>query len=167
MLPLVYPMDMMRRKDRQQDIEFARRVVDETLHAVLSMVDEEGNPYAIPISHARHGQVIYLHGATEGKKLRLIEKHPRVCLTCVGRTRLLSAEFSTEYESVIITGTAGIVTDEQERREGLLAIARKFSPDHMREAEAYIERSGAVTTVIRVTIESWSAKAKLPKKTNT
>ena len=156
-------MDMMRRKDRQQDDNFARRVVDETLYAILSMVDTEGQPYAIPVSHAREGDVIYIHGATEGKKLRVLAANPRVCLTCVGRTRLLPAEFSTEYESAIIVGTARIVTDEQEWREGLLAIAKKFSAGYLPEAENYIARSKATTTVIKITIESLAAKAKLPK----
>lgn len=157
-------MDMMRRKDRQQDSEFARKVLEAAEYGVLSMTDAQGNPYAIPISHALVGDRIYLHGATEGKKLRILEVNDRVCFTCVGRTNLLPSQFSTEYESVIVFGRATVVEDETERRAGLLALAGKYSPSFMPEANAYIDRSGKQTVVIRIMIEHMTAKAKLPKK---
>lgn len=163
MVPLVYHMNMMRRKDRQQDTEFARSVIRSAEYGVLSMVDRDNSPYAIPVSPALVGDIVYIHGATEGKKLAVIADNSKVCLVCVGRTRLLPGEFSTEYESTIAYGTAAIVEDDGEKTEALLAIARKYSPQFTDEAVAYIGRALHQTVVVRITIEEMTAKAKLPK----
>jgi len=167
MIHSVYHMDMMRRKDRQQDSAFAKQVLETAPYGILSMIDGDGSPYAIPISFALAGERIYIHGATEGKKLRLIGADGRICFTVVGKTRLLPAQFSTEYESVVVFGTARIVTDEQERHDGLMALARKYSPEFTQEAEAYIARARNETSVIRIDITQMSAKAKLPKPSQT
>jgi nitroimidazol reductase NimA-like FMN-containing flavoprotein (pyridoxamine 5'-phosphate oxidase superfamily) len=157
-------MDMMRRKDRQQDTEFARSVIRTAEYGVLSLVDHDNTPYAIPVSPALVGDTVYIHGATEGKKLAVIANNNKVCLVCVGKTQLLPGEFSTEYESTIAYGTAEIVEDEGEKTEALLAIARKYSPQYKDEAVAYIGRALHQTAVVRITIEEMTAKAKLPKK---
>lgn len=153
----------MRRKDRLQDTEFARSVIRTAEYGVLSMVDQDNTPYAIPVSPALVGDTVYIHGATEGKKLAVIANNRKVCLVCVGKTRLLPGEFSTEYESTIVYGTAAIVGSDAEKTEALLAIARKYSPQFMDKAVAYIERALHQTVVVRITIEEMTAKAKLPK----
>lgn len=164
MVPLVYHMDMMRRKDRQQDTEFARSVIRTAEYGVLSLVDQDTSPYAIPVSPALVGDTVYIHGATEGKKLAVMANNNKVCLVCVGKTRLLPGEFSTEYESTIAYGTAEIVEDDDEKTKALLAIANKYSSQYTDEAVAYIGRALHHTVVVRITIEEMTAKAKLPKK---
>ncbi len=119
----------------------------------------------IPIVARRHGQVIYLHGATEGKKLRLIEKHPGYVLRA-WEGPPPECRFHHGVESVISSGTAGIDTDEQERARGVAGDRTEVQPRHMREAEAYINdrvREDRHPRHDRIV----SAKAKLPKKTNT
>lgn len=159
-------MKMMRRTDRQQTEEFGRRILTEAQYGVLSLVDGmhgKPRPYAIPISHALVDNTIYIHGASEGAKLRLIAENDCVVFTCVGKTHLLPAQFSTEYESVVVTGRATIVDDLEEKRTGLMALARKYSPEYEDEAIAYIERAHKQTSLIAISIETISAKAKLPK----
>jgi hypothetical protein len=154
----------MRRRDRQQSEEFARNLIEVAPYGVLSMATLDGRPYAIPISHALAGNIIYVHSATEGTKLQRIATNPQVVFSCVGKIHTLPSEFSTEYESAIVHGIATLVSDENEKREALRAIAHKYSPNYKEEAEQYIERSGNHTTVIAIRIESITAKAKLPKK---
>lgn len=156
-------MDMMRRNDRKQDDDFAHKVLKAAEYCILSMVDRDGNPYAIPMSFVFDGNDIYLHGANEGKKLRVLQGNPQVCLTCVGRTKVLPDQFSTEYESVIVKGTAKIIDEPHLKREGLLKLAEKYSAEYSVEAVAYIERVLKETTVIRISIDSMTAKAKLTR----
>ena len=163
MLDLGHTMQMMRRLDRQQDEEFARRIIAESPYGVISMVDDQGLPYAIPISHTLSGDTIFIHGAAEGTKLRILEKHNRVVFTCIGRTHILPDQFSTEYESAIVQGLAKIVTDPIEKERGLLEIARKYSPGYAEEAKAYVDRALEHTSLIAITILSITGKAKLPK----
>ena len=157
-------MDMMRRKERQQDNEFARTVIATAEYGILSMVDADSMPYAIPVSPALVGERIYIHGATTGKKLETIAHNNKVCLNCISRTHLLPSEFTTEYESATAYGTASVVDDVAEKIEALLAIARKYSPDYLDEAVDYIERAIRKTTVICITVEKLTAKAKFPNQ---
>lgn len=166
MIDCMHTMEMMRRTDRLQSEEFGRGILAEAQYGVLSLVDGmhgDVKPYAIPISHALADNTIYIHGASEGTKLRLIADNNHVAFTCVGKTHLLPAQFSTEYESVVVTGRAAIVEDMEEKRRGLMALARKYSPEFEDEAVAYIERALGMTSLIAISIESITAKAKLPK----
>ena len=40
----------MRRKDRERDAAFAWQVMTAAPYATLSLVDESGKPYAVPVS---------------------------------------------------------------------------------------------------------------------
>ena len=161
MLPFLHTMSM-RRTDRQQSEKFGRALLTKSEYGVLSLATFDGIPYAIPISFALVGQTIYLHGSLTGTKLSIIAENPRVTFTCVGRTRVLAREFSTEYESVIVVGDARIVTDMQERLVGFMALAEKYSPDFHQEAHDYITRMGNQSVVLAITITHITAKAKLP-----
>ena len=152
----------MRRTDRQQSEEFGRALLADSEYGVLSMATRDGIPYAIPISFALVENVIYLHGATTGTKISVIEENPRVTFTCVGTTRVLAREFSTEYESVIVVGTARVATDQEERIAAFTALAAKYAPNFKAEAMTYIEKMEKHTTAIVITVESITAKAKLP-----
>jgi hypothetical protein len=138
--------------------------MDTAPYGVLSLSSDEGLPYAIPISFALVDNTIYMHGASEGTKLNLIAQNPKAVFVCVGRTRLLPQQFTTEYESAVATGDIRILTTRREKRVGLRALARKYSPDFSSEAEAYIDRAIDTTTVIAIAIDCITAKAKLPTK---
>lgn len=154
----------MRRSDRKQDEAFARKVLTDAEYGVLSLVDQQGKPYAVPLSFVLSDDIIYIHGATEGAKLRILEQNTNAVFTCVGRTNILPEQFSTEYESAIAYGLASIVTDIQEKRRALLLLAMKYSPEFDIQAKAYVDRALDHTAVIAISIESLTAKAKLPKQ---
>ncbi len=164
MLKFLHNWKMMRRIDRQQSESFARDLLTRASYGVLSLANDDGLPYAIPLSFACEGDIIYIHGATEGTKLNIIVQNPKVVFVCVGQTHVLPQQFSTEYESVVVTGSARILQSQNEKRTGLLALARKYSPDYPLEAESYIDRAIVATAVIAITIEEMTAKAKLPKE---
>jgi nitroimidazol reductase NimA-like FMN-containing flavoprotein (pyridoxamine 5'-phosphate oxidase superfamily) len=91
----------------------------------------DGRPYVVPLSFAyREGRILF-HGATEGRKMREIERNPRVCFE-VDVAELLPAEdpcnFNFRYRSVIADGTARVIEDEVERIEGLRLIVEKYAP---------------------------------------
>lgn len=56
----------MRRKDREMDESFALGIMDKCECPVLSMADNNGEPYCVPISIVRDGQDIFFHCAKEG-----------------------------------------------------------------------------------------------------
>ena len=48
---------------------------------VLATVGEDGWPYAVPLNHVLAGDVLYVHGATEGHKLDNIAHEARMSCT--------------------------------------------------------------------------------------
>lgn len=149
----------MRRKEREQTEAFARRIIADAEYAVLSTVDEKAVPYAVAISPVLDGEYIYFHCATEGKKLDNIRRNPQICLTAVGRTNLVPEQFTTEYESAIVMGTAEIVSDEEKKLEALRLLCCKYTPEHLELAEETAKKAVGHTGIVRIRIEKITGKA--------
>lgn len=78
---------------------------------------EDGQPYVVPIHFAAEGPEIYVY-TTDGKKSRIIEKNPLICLQAE------NVVDNENWKSVIISGRAVQVTDEAERLRALNLISR-------------------------------------------
>ncbi len=150
----------VRRKDREISTEEAWMVLDTAEFGTLSMVDPRGIPYGIPVNFVRNANTLIIHCAPEGRKLDCLRFQPRVSFSAVGRTHVLSSQFSTEYESAVATGTAEIIDDEQRKVAGLIKLCEKYSPDHLDIAETYIRRSLHRTVLVEISVESVTGKAK-------
>ena len=92
----------MRRKDREQNREFALKVVDECEYVALATINEDGSPYCMPMTIVRENDSIYFHAAKEGKKLENIRRNPAVSLACVSKNCTIEKEFTVAYESAIV-----------------------------------------------------------------
>lgn len=57
----------------------------------------------------------------------------------VGRTELLPEKFSTKYTSAIATGSV-VDLSAGEKRQALLLLVKKYSPDYIQEGLAYIDK---------------------------
>ena len=154
----------MRRKDRERDEKFALEIADKCEYAVMAVSLSGGTPYCVPLSIARDGDNIYFHCAYEGQKADALKANPRVCVSCVGDTRRLTDEFSTEYESAVIFGTAEQVESEKEKIHALRLICERHTPLYMDAFDSAIQRSLKRTAVWKIHIESITGKAKKVKK---
>lgn len=154
----------IRRQDRCMDEDRSRQLLLECEHAVLSMVDSDGMPYGIPVNFVfeRPGH-LYIHCAPEGRKLQCLAYHPQVSMCMVGYTHVIASQFTTEYESVVLTGIARTSLSEEEKKHALMLLVEKYSPDFRREGGAAIRRSLHRTEVIRIDIENFSGKRKKKK----
>ncbi len=150
----------MRRKDREETPEFALELLKKCEYAVLSTVNEDGSPYGIPISPVFMDGCFYFHCAPEGRKLENIRREPRVGLACVGKTHLIPEQFTTEYESAVLAGSAFLVTNEEEKRRALLCLCEKYAPENLAAAEKAIEGSLHRTGVCRIEPGAATGKAK-------
>ena len=121
----------MRRNDRAQDRAFSLELIDRCTHGVMALSTGEAAPYCLPLSFVRTGDELYFHCAREGRKIDLMRRFPRVCVTFVGDDRPVfvpPAMYSTWFQSVIVTGTAEEVTDPAEKTEALRALCQKLTP---------------------------------------
>lgn len=147
----------MRKVSREMPTEWAYEIMDKAPYITVAMTDEDGLPYAVPLSLARvDDKTFYFHGAMEGKKLDILSKNPRVWLsavtTCKPTVGPKDGSFTLEFKSAMAQGTAEIVTDEAEKIVAMRAICERFLPKHMDAFDASITRSLARTAVVRITL---------------
>ncbi len=152
----------VRRAEREIGADQAMAILAAGEYGVLSMVGDDGRPYGVPMSYALHGGAIYFHCATEGRKLEHLDANPAVSFCVVGRTKVLPAQFSTEYESAVVFGTA-TRAEGAEKRAGLVALLEKYSADFMETGTTYLESKLDRVAVIRIDIEHLSGKARQPR----
>lgn len=147
----------MRRKDREIDQKEAMELLIRGEYGTLSTIGEDGYPYGLPVNYVVMGDIIYIHCAKEGQKLRNIGYSDKVSFSVVGHTMVVPEEFSTNYESAVVYGRALHITDEK-KGEVLFAFIEKYSPNRIEEGKAYIARMGGATTVIGIEIERLTGK---------
>ena len=108
-------------------------------------------------------QIIF-HSNVTGRVRSNLESSPKVCFEASEMGRLLPSnvalEFSVQYRSVVVFGTAHLVTDPVEARRVLYGLIQKYFPT-MRAGEEYREITDKElkrTSVYAIQIEEWSGK---------
>lgn len=147
----------IRRKDRILNNSSALALLDNGEYGVLSTVDKNNQPYGIPVNYTVIDNTIFVHSALEGHKLDNIKSNSKVSFCVVGRTQLLPDQFSINYKSVIVFGTASIV-DDQDKRKALIALVAKYSSEHMDSGGKYIDNLIDKVVVIKVSIDHIAGK---------
>jgi hypothetical protein len=139
----------LRRKDKETGSDRAEEILEAGAYGVLSTVCENEYPYGVPLQYVYLGGAIYFHCAGEGQKMDNIRRDDRVSFCVVGRCETLPAQFTTEYESVVVFGRASVVNDE-DKNEALAALIAKYAPGHEQKGRVYIAKAGAKVTVVKI-----------------
>ncbi len=146
------------KRDANRDL--ALEALDQCEYMVVGVSDAGGVPYCVPVNGVRVGEDIYFHCAPAGEKVDCLRAHPQVSVTAVGRQRVLPEQYETEYQCAVVRGTAEEVTGEEEKREVLWVICRRYAPDHLERVEEtlakYIHRTG----VWKIHMDTISGKRK-------
>jgi len=150
----------MRRTDKEiTERDVLERLLDDAAVLHLGLVDD-GRPYVVPLNFGREGDVLYVHCATEGRKLRCLAGQPAVCVEVERLDRVTKGDsacgaWTSHYESVIGFGTARVLEGEAERERGLQAIMRKYSG---RGDWSFRPETLAKTIVVRIDLEQLTGK---------
>ena len=147
----------MRKESRAMDAKWALDVMHKAPYITVSMTDENGQAYGLPLTLASADDSHwYFHCALEGKKLDAIRKNPNVCLSAVTKCAPTigpnDGSFTLQYQSAVAFGKAEIVENDAEKIEALRIICERFLPNHMDAFQASIERSLSRTAVVRITL---------------
>ena len=140
------------------------QILDEAfLCHVGFMVD--GQPFVIPTSYGRDGDVLYIHGSVASRMLRNLQRGIPVCVTVTLLDGLVLARsvfnHSMNYRSVVILGTAKLVDDPGEKIAALRALSEHIVPGRWDDARQPSEKELKVTSVLRIPIEEFSAKVRV------
>ncbi|SPE44468.1 putative flavin-nucleotide-binding protein [Candidatus Sulfotelmatobacter sp. SbA7] len=146
------------------DRDAVNQILDEALLCHVGFV-ADGQPFVIPMSYGRDGDVLYIHGSTASRMLRNLEQGVPVCITVTLVDGLVLARsvfnHSMNYRSVVILGTATLVADPAEKIAALRAISEHILPHRWDDSRQPYEKELKVTSVLRLPIHEFSAKVRV------
>jgi uncharacterized protein len=146
------------------DRDAANRILDEAFLCHVGFV-VDGQPYVIPTSYGRDGDVLYIHGSAASRMLRNLQQGVPVCVTVTLLDGLVLARsvfnHSMNYRSVVILGNAKLVDDAAEKIAALRALSEHILPGRWEDARLPNEKELKATSVLRIPIEEFSAKVRV------
>lgn len=149
----------MRRKRQALSQEECVALLSRGTSGVLALRDAGPHPYAVPLSYVYCREKLYFHCAARGHKLDAIRAHPGASFCVIAEDRVVPAELTTYFRSVIAFGTVRIVEDAAEKRKAIRLLALKYAPEESAERlEAEIEREWKRLCVLEFSIERLSGK---------
>ncbi len=143
------------------DLGEITRILDQCSILFLSFSDDPA-PYVVPVFFGYEPGRLYLHCAKEGTKLDLMRAHGQVGFSAATQAEIVEGRdacaFSARARSVVGTGVARLVEEEEERRHGLDLIMRHYAARRAGEGFSYRESSLSRTNVIAVDIVRMTGK---------
>ena len=159
------PIAFQRRPHLTKDDAWIRAFLKEAkVGHVATSVDDQPflNPTTFWYDEENH-QVIF-HSNVAGRIRSNIETNPKVSMEASELGRLLPSnvalEFSLQFRSVVIFGTARIVSDPSEARKMLYGVISKYFPKMTagREYREITDKELRATSIYAIKIEAWSGK---------
>ena len=150
-------------KENQLKMEQVEALLDREHVGHFATINEDGHPYVAPMHYVYMDGKIYMHGLSEGQKMENIKKNPLVGFEVqdcgemkISKTAKTACNVNTEYESVIITGSAKVTEDFETKKKVLWAIVKKYVP----EMEKFPMPDGRIdgTAVMEIEIECMTGK---------
>jgi nitroimidazol reductase NimA-like FMN-containing flavoprotein (pyridoxamine 5'-phosphate oxidase superfamily) len=120
----------MRRKGKDiADKSVIEQILRESEICRIAMIDGS-EPYLVPLNYGYSNNIIYIHSATEGRKIELLKLNNRVCFEIEYHAEIVRKDepckWSAKYRSVIGYGNIEIVTDMQVKKSGMDIIMKKY-----------------------------------------
>jgi nitroimidazol reductase NimA-like FMN-containing flavoprotein (pyridoxamine 5'-phosphate oxidase superfamily) len=143
------------------DPETINAILDEAFICHVGFV-QDGHPFVIPTSYGRVDEHLYIHGSAASRMLRTLTVGLDLCVTVTLVDGLVLARsafhHSINYRSVVILGTASIVTDKEEKDAALEAITEHIIPSRWADVRWPNDRELKATTVLKLAVNEASAK---------
>lgn len=159
------PIAFQRRPHLTRDDEWIRAFlkVSQIGHIATSV---DGQPFINPTTFwfdEENHQIVF-HSNVAGRVRSNIESNPKVSLEAGELGKFLPSnvalEFSLQFRSVVVFGTARVVTDSAEARRLLYGLIGKYFPNMTagKEYREITDKELRATSIYAIQIESWSGK---------
>jgi len=146
------------------DRDAVNHILDEAFLCHVGFV-VDGQPFVIPTSFGRDGDVLYIHGSIASRMLRNLGQGVPACITVTLVDGLVLARsvfnHSMNYRSVVILGMATLVDDPAEKLAALRAISEHIIPHRWDDSRQPNEKELKATSVLRLPINEFSAKVRV------
>jgi hypothetical protein len=138
-------------------------ILDEGLVCHVGFV-VDAQPYVIPMTYGRFGDVLYIHGSSASRMLSNLRGGLPLAATVTLLDGLVLARsafhHSMNYRSVVVLGVAREVADPAEKRRALDVIVEHVCRGRSQGTRPTNERELAATLVLAIPIDEASAKVR-------
>ena len=139
------------------------KILDEAFVCHVGFV-VDGQPFVIPTNFGRVGETLYLHGSAASRMLRTLSEGIPICVTATLIDGLVLARsafhHSVNYRSVVVLGTARLVTEPAEKMEALRLFTEHIMKGRWEQIRWPSEQELKGTTVLALPLEEVSAKVR-------
>ena len=159
------PTAFQRLPEYKRDDDWIRAFLREARVGHIA-TSRQGQPFLNPstfwFDEEKH-QIVF-HSNVAGRVRSNIETNPKVCFEASELGKMLPSnvalEFSLQYRSVLVFGTARLVKEPQEARRVLYGLINKYFPlmTPGREFRVITDKELRATSVYALQIEEWSGK---------
>jgi nitroimidazol reductase NimA-like FMN-containing flavoprotein (pyridoxamine 5'-phosphate oxidase superfamily) len=108
-------------------------IIRKCQYCTMAMVDQQNQPYVLPMNFGYADGVVYLHSAPEGKKVDILRNNNRVCLAFSTDHELkhqheeVACSYSMKYRSVLVYGKVEFIDDPGEKRRVLNILMKQYT----------------------------------------
>ena len=143
------------------DRDVINQILDEAFVCHVGFV-VDGQPFVIPTGFGRDGDTLYIHGSAASRMVKHVSSGIPVCVTVTLVDGLVLARsvfhHSMNYRSVVLLGTAELVTDPEEKLRALAIVTDHIAPGRWAECRQPLEHELKATSVLRLPMKECSAK---------
>jgi nitroimidazol reductase NimA-like FMN-containing flavoprotein (pyridoxamine 5'-phosphate oxidase superfamily) len=159
------PTAFQRLPEYKRDDKWIRAFLHEARVAHIAS-SRDGQPFLTPSTFwfdEQNHQIIF-HSNIAGRVRSNIESNPKVCLEVSELGKMLPSnvalEFSLQFRSVVVFGTARLVNDPQEARRVMYSLIQKYFPlmTPGQEFREITDKELRYTSVYAIQIDEWSGK---------
>lgn len=162
-------MNGMTRRERQVfDINEIIKILDKSKVLHLGLVDGD-EPYVVPMNYGytmeNEKLTLWLHGATEGRKLDVMRANPKVFFSMECDLQPFEGEVACKYglgySSLMGKGTAEIIEDVEEKMKALTYLMKTQTGNDFE----FNEKLVSVVSIIKIDVFEYTAKHRpVPQK---
>ena len=159
------PVAFQRLPEYQRDDEWIRAFLREARVGHIAST-QDGQPFLNPstfwFDEATH-QIVF-HSNVAGRIRSNIESNPKVCFEASELGKMLPAnvalEFSLQFRSVTVFGTARLINDPEEARRVMYGLIHKYFPTMTagKDFREITDKELKRTSIYAIQIEEWSGK---------
>lgn len=146
-----------------RDLQMARDIIDDArICHVGFTIDEQ--PYVVPMALGREGDRILLHGSVVSRLIKSLADGLPCCVTITHLDGLVLARSSfnssMNYRSLMVFGSATLVSEEQERIRSLDILVEHLAPGRLAELRPSTRKELNATTLLTLPLETFSIKCR-------
>ena len=159
------PVAFQRLPEYQRDDEWIRAFLREARVGHIAST-QDGQPFLNPSTFwfdEANRQIIF-HSNVAGRIRSNVESNPKVCFEASELGKVLPAnvalEFSLQFRSVTVFGTARLINDPEEARRVMYGLIHKYFPKMTagKEFREITDKELKRTSIYAIQIEEWSGK---------